>query len=183
MNQLTRKPNTVQQGARSSVSAPATRPLTDSSAVAISGAVDRFLARPEICETMLCGSNGYSARLPSDLDARLALWRQWPDAARCAALARRLNTELTEAADGDQVAEIVAGRLLSVRAAYAAVTLREFALPSAEAPTGRSQASGLSGPTQGALGPRTDEAVAIGPLESQCCLPIPCRRHPRMHLW
>lgn len=75
------------------------------------------------------------------------------------------------------------GRPLLVRAGYVAVTSRGFGLPSTEAPKGRSQACGLSDPTQGALGPRTGEAVAICPLGSQCCLPNPCRRHPRRRPW
>lgn len=112
MTQLTHKPNT-RAGLRpqGSVATPVVRPVTDSRAAALSGAAERFLARPEIAETFSLGSNGYHAQLPASNAARLALWQSWPDADRCNALARGLETELSVPADAEHVADAIAGML------------------------------------------------------------------------
>lgn len=112
MTQLTHKPNIPARHRQSgAVSAPAARPIMSTTAAARSGAADRFMARPEIAETMRHGSNGFFSVLPSGNEARLALWRKWPDADRCAVLARGLEAELSQTADAEHVSDAIGGML------------------------------------------------------------------------
>lgn len=91
-------------------SAPA---LADSSAAALSAAAARFMSRPEIAATIFSGSNGYGARLPARTEARLDLWRQWPEMSRCVKLADCLGRALAEPADAAEIGEAVAGMIAS----------------------------------------------------------------------
>lgn len=85
--------------------------LADSPAAAVSAAAARFMSRPEIAATIFSGSNGYGACLPAKTEARLELWRQWPEIARCVKLADVLGRALAEPADAAEISEAVGGMI------------------------------------------------------------------------
>lgn len=93
-------------------SAPAAVPaLTDSRAASVALAAERFVARPEIADCLFSGSNGYGARLPAGTEARLRLWRQWPEVGRCLRLAEALDCEMQDTASPAAVAASVAAMI------------------------------------------------------------------------
>lgn len=74
---------------------------------AIAAAAGRFLALPQIAETIFTGTNGFHARLPGGTEAQLDLWHQWPDADRCRALASGLERAMAEPCDAEQASVAV----------------------------------------------------------------------------
>lgn len=95
--------------------------LPDSPEAALAFAARRFMARPEITDTIVCGSNGYAAHLPSSVEARLNLYAKWPGFTRCLRFAESLEKALAEPADVEHVTQAIVGLIAAFPAGDRAV--------------------------------------------------------------